>query len=243
MITSGATVLFQGDSITDAGRSRDDFSNLGRGYPHYLQGLIGSARAADGIEFLNRGISGNRIVDLYARIKSDVINLKPDVISVLIGVNDTWHEFGSQNGEPSHPPPCGHCGLATSCAESLLRGLRWAGVAVPKYERMYRDFLREVTDALPGVKWVLCEPFVLDCGVVVEGWRQEIDERRAVVAKLAQEFDAVLVEFQGMFDAAVAAGTKPDYWAKDGVHPTPAGHALMAREWAQAIGESRSAKL
>ena len=70
---------------------------------HYLQGLIGSARAAEGISFLNKGISGNRIVDLYARIKSDVINLKPDVISVLIGVNDTWHEFGSQNGNRNEP--------------------------------------------------------------------------------------------------------------------------------------------
>ena len=71
-----------------------------------------------------------------------MINLSPTVISVLIGVNDTWHEFGSQNG-----------------------------VAVPKYERVYRDFLEEVSEALPGVEWVLCEPFVLDCGVVVEGWR------------------------------------------------------------------------
>ena len=84
-----------------------------------------------------------------------MINLSPTVISVLIGVNDTWHEFGSQNG-----------------------------VAVPKYERVYRDFLTEVNDALPGVEWVLCEPFVLDCGVVVEGWREEIDQRRAVVAKV-----------------------------------------------------------
>ena len=116
--------------------------------------MIGSARAADSIDFQNRGISGNRIVDLYARIKSDVINLKPDVISVLIGVNDTWHEFGSQNG-----------------------------VSVPKYETIYRMFLEEVTAELPGVQWVLCEPFVLDCGVVVEGWRDEIDQRRAVVAK------------------------------------------------------------
>ena len=73
--------------------------------------------------------------------------------------------------------------------------------------------------------------------------RDEIDERRSVVAKLATEFGATLVEFQAMFDAAVAAGTSPDYWAKDGVHPTPAGHALMAREWAKSIGESSNAKL
>ena len=78
---------------------------------------------------------------------------------MLIGVNDTWHEFGSSNGVP-----------------------------VPKYERVYRDFLAEVVEACPGIKLVLCEPFVLDCGVVVEGWRQEIDQRRSVVAKLAVGF-------------------------------------------------------
>ena len=162
-------------------------------------------------------------------IKSDTINLQPSVLSVLIGVNDTWHEFGSQNG-----------------------------VAVPKYERVCREFLAEVLVDLPNVKLVLCEPFVLDCGVVVDGWRQEIDQRRVVVKKLAkvrllrrllvllllsdaatllprQEFGATVVEFQKLFDQAVKLAP-PDYWAKDGVHPTQAGHALMAVEWRKATG-------
>jgi lysophospholipase L1-like esterase len=141
------------------------------------------------------------------RIKSDTINLRPDVLSVLIGVNDTWHEFGSQNG-----------------------------VNVPKYERVYRDFLTEVREALPNIRLVLCEPFVLDCGVVADGWREEIDARRRVVRKLAVEFGATLVEFQHMFDEAAKLGPSAAHWAADGVHPTAAGHAMMAAEWGTAVG-------
>eukprot|EP01051_Picozoa_sp_SAG22_P030592 SAG22_NODE_11949_length_462_cov_1.165289_1_plen_92_part_00 len=91
MISSG-TCLFQGDSITDCGRSRTNDEDLGRGYPHFISGGMAACAPKAGVTFLNRGISGNRIVDLDARIKSDVINLTPDLLSVLIAVNDTWHE-------------------------------------------------------------------------------------------------------------------------------------------------------
>jgi lysophospholipase L1-like esterase len=159
------------------------------------------AKPSDDLKIFNRGISGNRIVDLYSRIKSDIINLQPDFISILIGVNDTWHEKAHGNG-----------------------------VAVPKYERVYRELLGEVRSALPEVGFVLCEPFVLRCGVVTEEWIAEIDQRRSVVATLAQEFDALLIPFQSIFDDAVKLAPPP-YWASDGVHPTAAGHLLMAKAW------------
>jgi lysophospholipase L1-like esterase len=162
-----------------------------------------SAQGTDAPRFINRGISGNRIVDLDARIKSDIINLKPDLLSILIGVNDTWHEKTDRNG-----------------------------VDVAKYERVYRSVLQEVKEALPSVILVLCEPFVLQCGVVTEEWVDEINQRRAVVAKLANEFGAVLVPFQSMFDEAVKQAP-PAHWAPDGVHPTIAGHQLMAQCWMQ----------
>lgn len=202
-------VLFQGDSITDCGRSREANAvnaGLGGGYVGFIAARQLAARPADTLTFLNRGISGNRIVDLYARIKADTINLKPQVLSVLIGVNDTWHEFGSQNG-----------------------------VAVPKYERVYGAFLSEVREALPKVRLVLCEPFVLTCGVVTEAWVAEMDQRRAVVRKLARTFKAVFVPFQAMFDAAVKEAP-PAYWAGDGVHPSLAGHDRMAQAWLKAVG-------
>ncbi|MBQ9920892.1 MAG: lysophospholipase, partial [Clostridia bacterium] len=85
-------ILFQGDSITDAGRARDNDINLGTGYPMLVKATLGFEEPGK-YEFFNRGISGNRVVDLYARIKNDIINLKPDVMSILIGVNDVWHEY------------------------------------------------------------------------------------------------------------------------------------------------------
>jgi len=207
MIKNNDIILFQGDSITDCGRSRDaankpnDLSGLGLGYAMMTAAHLLSAKPAAGLQFFNRGISGNRIVDLYSRIKSDLINLNPNLVSILIGVNDTWHEHGSQNG-----------------------------VEVPKYERLYRDLLNEVLEKLPAVQFVLCEPFVLQCGVVTDEWVVEIDERRAVVAKLAKEYGATLIPFQSMFDQAVK-DAPPIYWAGDGVHPTAAGHMLMAKTW------------
>jgi len=207
MIPANSTVLFQGDSITDCGRERDaaagpnSGAGLGQGYPFLAAAELLGSRPSDGLRFFNRGISGNRIVDLYARILSDTINLKPDVLSILIGVNDTWHGKSQSNGVP-----------------------------VPKYRRVYRDFLSEVRAALPGVKCVLGEPFVLRCGVVGDDWIEEIDQRREVVAELSREFGAVLVPFQSVFDEAVKAAP-PEYWAADGVHPTPAGHHLMAKCW------------
>lgn len=209
MIKPKDTILFQGDSITDCGCSRDGSApntNLGGGYVTFIAARQLAARPADELKFLNRGISGNRIVDMYARIKADVINLQPQVLSILIGVNDTWHEFGGQNG-----------------------------VAVPKFERIYRDFIGEVREALPKVHFVLCEPFVLNCGVVTKEWIVEMDLRRAVVRKIAKEIKAVFVPFQAMFDKALKQAPA-SYWASDGVHPTIAGHERMAQTWLEAIG-------
>ena len=80
-------ILFQGDSITDSGRKNDWGHNMGFGYATMVGGTLGAAEPTS-YEFINKGVSGNRIVDLYARIKKDIINLKPDYMSILVGVND-----------------------------------------------------------------------------------------------------------------------------------------------------------
>ena len=213
MIQPKDIILFQGDSITDCSRSREsaeanNLSALGLGYAKMAAAELLSQRPAEGLAFFNRGISGNRIVDLYARIKGDCINLSPNLVSILIGVNDTWHEYPGKNG-----------------------------VAVPKFERVYRALLNEIREAQPKVKFVLCEPFVLKCGVVTAEWVAEMDQRRAVVCKLAQEFGTAYVRFQSLFDEAVRLAP-PEYWAADGVHPTAAGHMLMARAWLKEIAPS-----
>ena len=211
-ISQNQVILFQGDSITDCGRDRaaQDQPNhngaLGNGYASRIAGDLLADHPSAGLRIFNRGISGNRVVDLYARWKSDGINLAPDIISILIGVNDTWHEFGSRNG-----------------------------VEIDRYETMYRMLLDFTRSRLPATRLVLCEPFVLKCGVVTPDWETDIAARQKVVAALATEFSAILVPFQEMFDAAVKEAPA-EYWADDGVHPTPAGHARMARFWRSRAG-------
>lgn len=207
-------ILFQGDSITDCGRNRDlcGESNsapaLGMGYPKIISASLLSHQPADNLSFYNRGISGNRIVDLYARWKIDCLNLKPDVLSILIGVNDTWH--GKNENNPN-------------------------GVGTERYEQFFRMMLEWTMLELSQVQLILCEPFVLRCGVVTDDWVAEMDERRRIVKKMAHEFDALFIPFQDMFDRAVEEAPA-EYWAHDGVHPTLAGHCRMSEFWLEKAG-------
>jgi lysophospholipase L1-like esterase len=132
--------------------------------------------------------------------------LKPAVLSILIGVNDIWHKL---NGN-------------------------YAGT-VADYETGYRELLKSTMQSLPETRIVICEPFVTRCGAVKDNWFPEFDERRAVAKKLAEELSLTFVPFQSAFDAAVEVAP-PQYWAGDGVHPSLAGHALMASEWRKATG-------
>lgn len=93
-------ILFQGDSITDAGRSREDAHQLGNGYPKYTAEVIREAYPRAEFEFINHGISGDRAESLLARWEKDTIEVQPDVISILIGVNDTWHRAAEKNWMP-----------------------------------------------------------------------------------------------------------------------------------------------
>lgn len=200
-------VLFQGDSITDCGRHReavDPNVGLGAGYAMLSAGSLLADHAEKNIQVFNRGISGNRVVDLYARWKIDALNLKPDVLSILIGVNDTWHAFGSNNG-----------------------------VGVERYGRIYHEILTWTKQALPNIKVVLLEPFVLEFGAVAEEWLEEIDDRRRIVTDLAKEFDTAFVPTQSILNDALKKA-EPGYWLTDGVHPTLAGHQLICNEWLKA---------
>lgn len=208
-------ILFQGDSITDALRKRDDEFFAGNGYPTLVSGRLGYEEPGQ-YRFLNRGISGNRIVDLYARILIDLINLKPDVLSILIGVNDVWHEIERQNG-----------------------------VAADKFEKVYDLLLTEVQEALPEVKLLLLEPFVLPGFATVsdadhpgrwETFSAEVPLRAAAAKRVAEKHGAVYVPLQKRFDEACKAAP-PEYWLFDGVHPTAMGHELIARAWMEGFAK------
>lgn len=197
------TILFQGDSITDAGRSREDDSNTGIGYPTLVKSELGF-EYPNQFTWYNRGISGNRVVDLYARIKADIINLRPDIMSILIGVNDVWHELGSQNG-----------------------------VDTEKYFKVYSMLIEEIKEALPDVKIMILEPFVLKASATEENWEQfqtEVKKRAHKAKEIAEKYNLPFVSLQDKFDEALQAAPA-SYWLMDGVHPTAAGHELIKREW------------
>lgn len=212
LLNGGDVVLFQGDSITDAGRNKDvlDPNNaaaFGDGYAFMIASQLLGVHAGLKLQCYNRGISGHKVPDLDARWQTDTIELKPNVLSILIGVNDMWHKLGG----------------------------KYDGT-VEDYEEGFAALLAKTIPALPGVKLVICEPFVLRCGAVTEEWFPEFDERRAAARRVADLAGATWVPFQSMFDEAVSDETPPEYWAGDGVHPTMAGHALMAKTWIEVTG-------
>lgn len=202
-------ILFQGDSITDCGRNHDGGKPMGTGYPLLVQARLGCDHPED-YDFQNRGNSGNRIVDLYARIKLDMINLEPDYMSILIGVNDVWHELSRQNG-----------------------------VDADKYEKVYRMMIDEIRAALPKTKIMIMEPFLLK-GPATEDTEElpekfdyfftEVRKRAERARTVAKEYGLPFIPLQEKFEEA-ARNTEPTYWLRDGVHPTAMGHELIAREW------------
>ena len=203
ILDNNVTVLFQGDSITDAGRSRVNDGELGHGYVALAAAWFSALYPEKRVRFLNRGINGNRVKDLRARWQSDYLDLKPDWVSILIGVNDTWRHYGSND-------------LTTTAA----------------YKRDYRAILNVVRDEL-NARIIVMEPFLLPTPPDREAWRVDLDPKIAVARKLSREFDAVFVPLDGPFVAATQR--EMPFWLSDGVHPTPAGHALIAQAWLQAI--------
>lgn len=200
-----STVLFQGDSITDCGRLTDPDGGLGAGYVRLTADILRAAYPRSAPAVLNRGISGNRVADLRARWDRDAIELAPDLVSVLIGVNDTWRRYAT--------------GEATSVAS---------------YERDYRHVLGRVRDEL-GARLVLVEPFLVPVTAEQWTWREDLDPRIQVVRRLAAEFDAELLAADGLLNQAARAAGSPELVAPDGVHPTPLGHRVLAEAWADLV--------
>ncbi len=203
-IEDNAVVLFQGDSITEACRNRMDASSLGSGYAMIAAGMFSALHPEKNVRFCNRGISGNRLIDLRARWQEDCLDLKPTWLSVLIGVNDTLWRF------------------------------RGESISADNFESMYREILTTAAETCQA-RLILCEPFLLSNLVDHDAWREDLEPKIQVVRKLAREFKAIHVPFDDLFAAAMKR-RESSFWALDGVHPTGAGHALMARAWLQAVG-------
>jgi lysophospholipase L1-like esterase len=210
LVRPGMTVLFQGDSITDAGRDRKNQEAnsdvaLGHGYAALAAAGLRIDCAPGAVEVYNRGVSGHKVFQLAERWDVDCLELHPDVVSILIGVNDIWH----------------------------TRSGKYDGT-VEVYERDFDALLTRTREALPDVKLVVCEPFVMRCGAVDDSWFPEFDEYRAAARRVADAHGAIFVPFQSMFDDALRYGPA-ESWAKDGVHPSREGAALMAKTWLECV--------
>jgi lysophospholipase L1-like esterase len=201
-------ILFQGDSITDAHRARENDWHLGIGYPRLVSAELGFEEPAKH-EFFNRGISGNRIVDLYARIKRDTINLAPDVMSILIGVNDVWHELGDSPN----------------------------GVDADRFYDVYCMYIEDIMKALPNIKIMILEPFVLKGSATEEKWDifyTEVLKRAEIARAVAEKYGLEFIPLQSGFDA-LCEQAPASYWLGDGVHPSAMGHEYIKREWLKAF--------
>ena len=206
-------IVFMGDSITDSYRPYEDDRFLGSGYPEFVKGEL-NYKYGDEYQLFNRGISGNRISDLYARIKLDAINLKPDYFSLLIGVNDVWHEIDYKNG-----------------------------ISADKYEKLYELLIETVKEALPDIKIFILEPFVLEYTAtenteqIPDRWNlfnTGVRERAAVAKKVAEKYGLTFIPLQVKMEEEVSRLGIATV-SEDGVHPTAAGHLIIAREWLKAF--------
>jgi lysophospholipase L1-like esterase len=204
-------ILFQGDSITDAGRNKEDMSfnnarNLGSGYAMLAAANLLEEFARLNPKIYNKGISGNKVYQLAERWDKDCIELKPDILSILIGVNDFWHKLnGTYNG------------------------------TVEIYRNDFTALLERTKKALPNVKLVICEPFAIP-GVkaVDQKWFPDFYGYQKAAREISDKFGAAFIPFQKVYDEAIkkAPGS---YWTGDGVHASLAGAQLMAEAWTEII--------
>ncbi len=215
-VRPGSTVMFTGDSITDCQRLASE-DGLGFGYPLRVAGEWGLRHPDRPVTWLNTGIAGDKVMDLEARWQADVLDALPDVVSILVGVNDMgWHTLD----------PKGYI------------------IPVEEFEAGYDRLLAPLAEA--GTELILIAPFLLPIHAVVEAgvalvgeeerrqWRTDLDPKIHAVRRLARKYGAHLLDADGMF-AELAAKTGPEYWAADGVHPTPAGHAALAEAWLRLV--------
>jgi len=209
--SQGDVIVFQGDSITDAGRNRsiaypNDASAFGHGYAHLLASFLLHELAGKELSCYNRGISGNKVFQLADRWEVDCLMLKPNVLSILIGVNDYWHfRQGNYEGTPEI------------------------------YERDLRSLLQRTMDHYPDLLLMICQPFILtETKAVDQSWVEPFRAYQEIAKMLSEEFGALWVPFQSSFDGACQIA-HPTYWAGDGVHPSMAGAQLMADTWLDAL--------
>jgi len=215
-------ILFQGDSITDGNRDRtttrfnegnasrksdyNDFNSLGALYVFAAASELLYKHPDKNLRILNRGISGDKVFQLNARWEEDCLKIKPDVLSLLVGVNDYWHALvGNYNG------------------------------TLEVYQKDLRALLNRTKQALPDVKLIIGEPFAIKGGAAItDKWYPAFNDYRLAAREISDEFKATFIPYQSIFDAALALAPG-NYWSFDGVHPSVPGAQLMAQAWLNVV--------
>lgn len=207
-VNKNDTLLFIGDSITEAGRDHMDGKDLGKGFPLLIGSHLQTLYPDKRLTILNRGIGGDRLADLKNRWESDCLIINPDIVTIHIGINDTWKK---QNEDK------------ISSEEEL-----------DEFESDYRFLLKSLhqrTDA----RVVLMEPFVLPFPKDRVHWRVDLDSRIQIVRKMAREYQTELIPLDGIINSLGIKNGFSYYTGDDGVHPTVAGHGIIAKSWMEAI--------
>lgn len=210
-IPGEAVILFQGDSITDAGRNRETLSPnnqpaLGTGYAFLATSDLRHRFPQENVQCYNRGISGDKVFQLADRWDTDCISLQPDILSILVGVNDFWHTLDFD----------------------------YEGT-VKTYDEDYRALLSRTKEKLPEVQLIIGEPFALKAGTAInESWYPEFPKYQEAAKAIAKDFGAAFIPYQSIFDKA-SERVPAAYWSSDGVHPSMAGSQLMATAWLETL--------
>lgn len=198
-------IVFQGDSITDAGRDKRNYHHMGNGYPKYAAAMIREAFPDADIEMINQGISGNRTDQLFDRLYPDAIAFEPDVVSILIGINDIWHRHGANKIETTDEQ------VATNYRAILTR-------------------LKKQTNA----KIIMLSPFLLD-NEEKEAWRVELESILPIIRSLADEFADAYIPLNELFAEALKTQPEPKFYSADGVHPNANGAEFIGKHYFEAI--------
>jgi len=203
LVKKGDLILFIGDSVTDCGRNREDLSDLGPSYVKKIDSYLKAFFAELLLRVMNKGVSGNRVIDLQARWQDDCLCYKPDIINILIGINDCWRRFDNND--------------STSAED---------------FEKRYDSILLAAQKT--GAKLTLMEPFVLPYPADRTLWREDLDPKIQMARKLARKYEAKLIPLDGIL-ASLITSKEPQFYSADGVHPTNAGHAVIAKAWLEAM--------
>ena len=210
-LSKGDVILFQGDSITDAGRNRNEVSSntypsFGTGYALFTAASILANNPDKKLNLYNRGISGNKVYELADRWENDCIALQPNILSILIGVNDFWHtKTGGYKG------------------------------TIETYSTDYRDLITKTKSALPKIKIIILEPFIIHGGTALDNtWENDFAPYRTAAKKLATDCNLIFIPLQTVFNEALKHAPA-SYWGNDGVHPSIAGAQLIAQAWLKAV--------